>query len=149
MVEFAICQKYLSNIPNVGINGVNLYTIWKSIFRTTNLNFKLNRNIQSTWSYKQNNWPALLFLCKPATTLSYNNILIYLCLLLHIYSQYMLTLFSSSYHHHTPSYIFLVLLNILSSTFLFMSEIHGNLSSFPDRKHSKERLMDLSHLEWL
>ena len=148
-MEFAICQKYLSNIPNVGINGVNLYTIWKSIFRTTNLNFKLNRNIQSTWSYKQNNWPALLFLCKPATTLSYNNILIYLCLLPHIFSTQAYFIIILLPPPHIILYMFLVLLNILSSTFLFMSEIHGNLSSFPDRKHSKERLMDLSHLEWL
>jgi hypothetical protein len=61
MLEFAICQKYLSNIPNLDINGVNLYTIWKSIFQTTTLHFKLNINIQSMWSYKQNNWHALLF----------------------------------------------------------------------------------------
>ena len=61
VLKFAICQRYLSNIPNLDINSVNLYTIWKSIFQTTTLHVNPNRNIQSTWSYQQNSWHALLF----------------------------------------------------------------------------------------
>jgi len=53
--EICIFKKYFCNMLNLDINVINLYTIWKGTFQSTELHFTSKENIKLLWSYKQNN----------------------------------------------------------------------------------------------